>query len=228
MEHPLQPVLQKYQAQFAAVVPFNRQSDRIVPMDLTQSNESLDERTYTDTVRFSAWVEGRLATAQARYGVGGYNEHRNIYGRSRHFDNDEEPRRLHLGTDIWGAAGTPVFNFYEATVHSFADNNRNGDYGATIILRYELDGYVFHALYGHLSRASLTGLQKGDTVPAGKQIAALGVPEENGNWPPHLHFQLVVDMKDLEGDFPGVCRYSEREIYLTNSPDPQVILDAGF
>ncbi|PST85204.1 peptidase M23 [Pedobacter yulinensis] len=226
--HPLAGALDQYRESFSQVVPFDPGRDSLYRLDLTLQNSLLNEQIYTDTTLFSRWINEMLRAHGARYGIGGYAEHRDIYAKSDHFDASGEPRRLHLGVDIWGPAGTPVFNFYDAVVHSFADNNRNGDYGATIILKYELGGHAFHALYGHLNRAALAGLQKGGFVPAGKQIASLGVPQENGNWPPHLHFQLIIDMKGMAGDFPGVCRYSERDIFLANCPDPQVILSAGF
>ncbi|WP_244215255.1 hypothetical protein [Pedobacter miscanthi] len=83
-------------------------------------------------------------------------------------------------------------------------------------------------MYGHLSLASLNGLEEGKFIPAGTKIAELGAKEENGSWPPHLHFQLIKDMSGLKGDYPGVCRFSEREKYLANCPDPDLILKATF
>ena len=37
----------------------------------------------------------------------------------------------------------------------------------------------------------------------GQEIARLGDFPSNGDWPPHLHFQLITDLLDREGDFPG-------------------------
>ncbi|MBC7615450.1 MAG: peptidase M23, partial [Pedobacter sp.] len=102
------------------------------------------------------------------------------------------------------------------------------DYGATIILEYQLDDVKIFGLYGHLSLASLEGLTEGQSIPAGKQFASFGVKEENGYWPPHLHFQLIFDMKDAKGDYPGVCQFSKRENYLKNCPDPALILCSTF
>lgn len=59
---------------------------------------------------------------------------------------------------------------------------------------------------------------------AAEQIGELGLPAENGQWPPHLHFQLIASMEGWEGDYPGVCRYSEKDHYLLNCPDPDLIL----
>lgn len=210
------------------VVDFNASSDKLLPLDFTASNTELTDEILDHTDLFSAWVDQQLIANHARYGIGGYNEHRTIYSRSAHFDTAEEPRRLHLGVDIWGPAGTPIYNFHDATVQSFANNNNFGDYGATIILSYEIDNFKFHALYGHLSIASLDGLAEGQFIPAGKQIASLGVKEENGYWPPHLHFQIIVDMQGLTGDYPGVCRFSDRTKYLANCPDPNSILASSF
>ena len=210
------------------VVDFNPAIDSLFPLDFTSNNTELTPAILTDTDLFSKWVNEKLIKNKATYGIGGYNEHRTIYSRSEHFNSIEEPRRLHLGTDIWGAAGTPIYNFYEAKVHSFKFNDNFGDYGATIILQYQLGDLKLFGLYGHLSLASLEGLTEGQFIPAGKQFASFGVKEENGYWPPHLHFQLIFDMKGAKGDYPGVCRFSKRENYLKNCPDPALILCSTF
>lgn len=135
-----------------------------------------------------------------------------------------EPRRLHLGTDIWGLAGTPVYAPLGGMIHSFAFNEHYGDYGATLILLHQLDGFPFYTLYGHLSLHDIEHISEGQYVNRGQEIAHFGQPKENGHWPPHLHFQVIYEMGLYEGDYPGVCRYSERERYLSNCPDPDVIL----
>ena len=135
-----------------------------------------------------------------------------------------EPRRLHLGVDIWGPAETPVYAPLEGTVHSYAFNEAYGDYGATLILQHDINGFLFHTLYGHLSLASIQQKQEGQLIAKGEWIAAFGEPAENGHWPPHLHFQIIVDMQGMKGDYPGVCRFSEKEKYLTNCPDADSIL----
>ncbi|MGA9648409.1 peptidoglycan DD-metalloendopeptidase family protein [Pedobacter sp.] len=210
------------------VVDFDASIDKLLPLDFTVSNTELTDEILDHTDVFSAWVNQKLKTNNAIYGIGGYNEHRTIYSRSAHFDTAEEPRRLHLGVDIWAPAETPVYNFFDATVHSFANNNNFGDYGATIILAYQIEGFKFNALYGHLSLASLNDLEEGKFIPAGKSFATLGVKEENGNWPPHLHFQIIEDMGGLKGDFPGVCKFSERDKYLANCPNPNLVLDCSL
>lgn len=137
---------------------------------------------------------------------------------------EAEPRRLHLGVDIWGPVGTPVYAPLEGTVHSFAFNDAFGDYGATLILQHDVEGFIFHTLYGHLSLHSIEDKREGQDIAKGDWIAAFGEPAENGQWPPHLHFQIVIDMKGAKGDYPGVCRFSEREKYLANGPDPDLVL----
>jgi len=210
------------------VVDFDVTTDRLLPLDFTATNTELTDEILGNTDSFSDWVNQKLVDNASRYGIGGYNENRTIYARSTHFDSDEEPRRLHLGVDIWGPAGTPIYSFYDATVHSFANNNNFGDYGATIILAYEIEGFKFNALYGHLNLASLNNLEEGKFIPAGTQIAEFGKKEENGYWPPHLHFQIIKNLQGLKGDYPGVCKFSEREKYLANCPDPNLILNCSL
>ncbi len=221
---PIIPVLGRSAQNFHPVVPFKPGVDRLLKMDFTAGNAALSESIFTDTERFAGYVGNTLKDAGCRYGIGGYGEHRSIYSRSPHFDGKEEPRRFHLGVDIWGAAGTPVYAFMGGRVHSVANNNAYGDYGATLILLHQLDAVMFYTLYGHLALADIQKLSAGQYVIRGQEIAHFGVPEENGQWPPHLHMQVIGEMGIKEGDYPGVCKYSEREKYLYNCPDPDLIL----
>lgn len=221
----IENVLRKYQDGFHAVVPFDPATDKIVQLDLTALNRSLSDEIVNDTDKFADYVNRLLDTARATYAIGGYNELRAIYNRSAVFDGTAgEPRRLHLGIDIWGKAGTPVFAPLGGMVHSFAFNDRFGDYGATLILLHQLDGQPFHTLYGHISLKDIEPLTEGSYVNIGQEIAHFGSPAENGHWPPHLHFQVIQDMELKKGDYIGVCRYSERDRYLQNCPDPDLVL----
>jgi len=206
------------------VVDFDAASNRLYHFDFTANNRELDAGSFTDNAKFSAWVNEKLKTNKAKYGIGGYMEHRTLYARSPLFDAGDEPRRLHLGIDIWADEGTPVYSPLQGNVHSFNDNDNFGDYGPTIILEHNLNGLKLYSLYGHLSRKSLKGLAIGQSIHPNRQIASFGGVEENGHWPPHLHFQLMFDMEGNHGDYPGVCRFSEMEKYLKNIPDPQLIL----
>src|SRR5438105_19096 len=92
------------------VIDFDPALDKLYPMDLTAANTELSPELIADTLSFSNWVSQKLAENNSRYGIGGYMENRTIYDRSALFDTSDEPRRLHLGVDIWGDAGTPVYS----------------------------------------------------------------------------------------------------------------------
>ena len=209
------------------VVDFDAKRDKLYPLDLTAANPELTGNLVADTEAFSCWIDKKLADNHCRYGIGGFMEHRTIYTRSALFDTDDEPRRLHLGVDIWGDAGIPVYSPLGGMIHSFADNDSFGDYGPTIILKHNLDGLTLYSLYGHLSRTSLAGLTVGQPVAANQQMGTLGDATENGHWPPHLHFQLMLDIGDAFGDYPGVAKYSEKQKHLQNIPNPDLILSFG-
>jgi len=206
------------------VVDFDPAFDKLYPLDFTAANTELTPELIADTDAFSNWVNRKLSENNSRYGIGGYMENRTIYDRSSLFDTSDEPRRLHLGIDIWGDAGIPIYSPLPGHIHSFADNNNFGDYGPTIILQHNLNSLTLYSLYGHLSRKSLVGLQEGRSINTNQQIATLGNATENGNWPPHLHFQLMLDMGDARGDYPGVGKFSQKEKYLQNIPNPELIL----
>jgi murein DD-endopeptidase MepM/ murein hydrolase activator NlpD len=219
----LHNVLQKHQSTFHPVVPFNAEKDKLLQLDFTDANKNLTAEILANTDDFAKYIDEQLGT-KYKYGIGGYGEHRTIYSRSSKFDGLEEPRRLHLGIDIWGPVGTPVFAPLGGYVHSFSFNDFFGDYGATIILQHQLDSISFNTLYGHLSLRDIESIQEGQYISRGVEFAHFGPAKENGYWPAHLHFQIVSEMHEKKGDYHGVCKYSEREKYLQNCPDPDIIL----
>lgn len=228
MTPALENILIKYQANYHPVVPFKKNADKVVAIDLSANNPNLTEQVFSHTPSFADFINQQLESQKATYAIGGYAEHRNIYKKSALFDRAEtsktEPRRIHLGVDIWGAEGTTVHAFMGGMVHSFAYNKADGDYGATIVLLHQLDGAAFYSLYGHLSLKDIQCLTAGQYIVYGEKIGHFGGPSENGNWPPHLHFQVIEDMELNEGDYPGVCTESEGERYLANCPNPDSIL----
>ncbi|HMU08605.1 MAG TPA: peptidoglycan DD-metalloendopeptidase family protein [Ferruginibacter sp.] len=219
----LENALIKNAADFHPVIKFDAGTDQLVRFDLTEANRGLTAEIVADTALFTAYVDARLKNTGAKFGIGGYNENRTIYRRSKLFSGEEE-RTLHLGIDIWGPAGTPVYAAFGGMVHSFAFNNDFGDYGATIILLHQLETVAFYTLYGHLSLKDISVLKQGAYITRGEVIGHFGEPNENGNWPPHLHFQVIHDIELKEGDYPGVCSLSEKAKYLKNCPDPDLIL----
>jgi len=217
--------LKDHPQNISKVVDIDTDTDHLLKLELTSANKELSIDILNDTEKFCACVNQKLANNNCRYGIGGYMELRTIYDNRTQFDTTgEERRNLHLGVDIWGDAGTPVYAPLAGTIHSFQNNDNFGDYGPTIILAHNLDGLTLYSLYGHLSRANLVGLAIGQQVKSGQQIANLGEPYENGNWAPHLHFQLMLDMEGKTGDYFGACRKSEKDKYLQNIPDPAILL----
>lgn len=240
MKTEMENVLIKNRSTFHPVVNFNPVNEKLYRFDFTSSNKELTATDIADTQKFSQYIDNKLGSHLAKFGIGGYKENRVLYKRSELFDSrgskvsplsgggDLEwasSRSIHLGIDIWGPAGTEVFVPVGGMVHSFAFNDNFGDYGATIILEHQLDTIVFHTLYGHVTLEDIAQLHPGKYVSRGELIAHFGKPAENGWWPPHLHFQVIGNMNLKEGDYPGVCTINESEKYLQNCPNPDVILN---
>ena len=220
----LKIILKKHQSEFNKIVDFDPSKDKLCLFDFTGNNKELAATDIRDTNQFNEYINARLQSTGSKYGIGGYNENRTVYRRSNLFDGTES-RTVHLGIDIWGVAATKVYAPLGGILHSFAFNKAFGDYGATIILQHQLDSKIFHTLYGHLSLNDLVHLTDGKYISRGEVIGHFGEPGENGDWPPHLHFQLIEDMRIKNGDYPGVCTLSEREKYLANCPDPDLLLN---
>jgi murein DD-endopeptidase MepM/ murein hydrolase activator NlpD len=191
-------------------------SKNSVALDLSASNSELNSSIYGNISAFCDYIEKKL---DGMIGLGGYLEHRVVYETHENFATAlEDFRNIHLGIDFWTKAGTPVFAPLAGEVHSFQINGGSGNYGPTIILFHPTEN--IYSLYGHLANDDLMHLKVGDVVAAGQLLCHLGNPSENGGWPPHLHFQLIRDMQDFNGDYPGVCSKRDVVFYANNCPDP--------
>lgn len=212
----------------SSLVTFDSSIQKAVELDLSDQNPELFQMDILDMDTLENFIGRKIKEAHAVFGYGGYGELREFYRRSQLFGEtvqgiSGEPRRFHLGMDIWGKEGTEVFAPMEGEVHSFAFNNHMGDYGATIILWHPQKEAGFHTLYGHLSLRDLEDLRQGVRVQKGQLLGHFGCKEENGQWPAHLHFQIVRNMESKMGDYPGVCGFNERARYLENCPDPRYL-----
>jgi len=193
-------------------------------IDLSVHNPEADQLALYTFDGLERYVAARHQETGANILYGGYLEHRVLYRQSGHFSGSDDIRDRHLGLDLWCEAGTPVYCPLPATVHSFRYNDQPLDYGATLILRHQIDDFTFHTLYGHLSEASITNWKAGQPVAQGDGIATFGPPQENGGWVPHLHWQIILDMEGWSGDYPGVCAEKDLPHYQINCPNPSVLL----
>jgi 4-aminobutyrate aminotransferase-like enzyme/Ser/Thr protein kinase RdoA (MazF antagonist) len=211
------------------VEPDLRVADKVI-FDLSIGSPEMGNLAeVADVEAFTRRLFDRMEAANARVGIGRYNEARLIYTSDmfKTPGNDgPEWRTLHIGLDVFMAPGSPVLAPLDGVVHSFRNNTAPLDYGPTIILQHTIaeEQLTFYTLYGHLSEDSLDGLYAGKPVAQGTTIAKIGNYPINGNWPPHLHFQIITDLLGRTGEFPGVARPSQRDIWLSLSPDPNLIV----
>ncbi len=171
----------------------------------------------------------RRQLGDERVGIGRYSETRPIYLADMFAIDHHARRSLHLGVDLFAAPGEPIYAPLPGTVHSLADKAGEQDYGPTLILKHEpAAGIRFFTLYGHLSPDSLDRWRAGQAVDAGALLAHIGDFPRNGNWTPHLHFQLIVDLLDHGDTFPGVCSPKQGPLWTSLCPDPNLILGLPF
>ncbi|REE24420.1 peptidase M23-like protein [Winogradskyella pacifica] len=204
----------------------DRTSNDFITLDLSIHNPELKAVNVASSDDLEHFIWKHIKTNGAKIAYGGYIEKRGIYQRSTYFNqqNPEEERNIHLGMDLWIGAHTPIYAPLNGTIHSFKNNTNHGDYGPTIILKHHIEGLEFYTLYGHLSLASIQDLEVGVEVTQGDQIATLGTAEVNGDYPPHLHFQIIKDIQDFSGDYPGVSNQLNLAFYKDNCPDPNLLL----
>jgi 4-aminobutyrate aminotransferase-like enzyme/Ser/Thr protein kinase RdoA (MazF antagonist) len=223
--------LKKNKVGFAAIVDEDLHHENQLVFDLSVGSAlPQDKAGSVDMAILTDQLFRQIQAARVNVGIGRYSEARLLY-TSEQFkvqtDDMPEARTMHLGIDLYMKRNTPVLAPIEGRVHSFNNNTASLDYGPTIILEHQIeeeDGERFYTLYGHLSLDSLEGLTVGMPVEKGQSFARIGEAPTNGGWPPHLHFQIILDLLGERGNFPGVARPATWDIWTQICPDPNLIL----
>ena len=197
-----------------------------IPLDLSVFNENLKNYKLENASDYELFIQSQLDEKQAKVAYGGYLEKRNLYKRSTVFNSENaDERDIHIGLDLWINKQASIHAVLDGVIHSFQNNTALGDYGPTIILEHEYNNVLFYSLYGHLSEESLRKKEVGQKVMKGEQIATLGLPPINGDYAPHLHFQIIMNMEGKTGDYPGVSSENNLNFYKNNCPNPNELLN---
>jgi len=209
------------------------QKNEIQPLDLSVSSTWIGhQEEFNDLDLFDYKIDKLQAENPSKIIAGGYLEPRPLY-TSTEFDtignNGRESRTIHLGVDFWLPAQTPVHALFTGEIAACYNNAGNKLYGGLIILKHTVQNFEFYTLYGHLSLESVTNKKIGETIKKGDCIGYLGNRIENGNWVPHLHFQVMLSLLNFENDFPGVASFNEIDVWRSMCPNPNLLFKTkGF
>lgn len=221
--------------EFASPLDLDLRAEPVAILDLSVSSPLLDSDPAKNAEPcLTPHIEAAIAAAGTQVGVGCFDETRYLYVSPTFATGKaitDEYRTVHLGIDLFAPASTPVYAPLAGTVYAFADNSAPQDYGPVIIFEHKSEEHpTFYTLYRHLSHESLNGIKLGQRIKKGEKLAAIGGPEANnipfgdGGWTPHLHFQVITDLLELGTDFPGIVRPSQRKVWTSLCPDPNLIL----
>jgi peptidoglycan LD-endopeptidase LytH len=225
MQNSILETIQKSKISIFPILGHKIKADDVCEVDLSIFNSEFDVIDVKKYEGLEAYLSEVLMDNYAKVGMGGYGEHRIVYDNSVHFnEGDGEPRCIHLGIDLWAEEHTVVYAPFDSKVHSFKYNNQPLDYGATIILEHEIEHTKFYTLYGHLTLNSIQKLKEGQIIKAGEAFTKIGYKEENGGWPPHLHFQVITNLLGWKGDYPGVATERESNYYMSICPNPELFV----
>jgi len=158
--------------------------------------------------------------------TGGYLEPRSIYSSNSYEkigNYGDESRTIHLGLDFWLPPGTKVNSMFDGEIVVAVNDKGHKEYGGLLILKHNIQDLEFYTLYGHNTVESVLKNKVGSKVKKGDVIAEIGNYPENGNWAPHLHFQIILSMLNYKIDYPGVCYFNQMEIWKDLCPDPNLL-----
>ncbi|HEY4334032.1 MAG TPA: aminotransferase class III-fold pyridoxal phosphate-dependent enzyme [Ilumatobacteraceae bacterium] len=194
-------------------------ADRLVVLDITPAAIGTDAGSLD-----ALYSDEQLADVVP---IGRYGEDRAVYQTAAFETSDPGERRtIHIGIDLFAPAGTEVLAPLPGVVHEIGCDLVPLGFGGILVLAHETaDGTPFWTLCGHLSSASLERLTVGQRVSTGDSLAVLGRPDENGGWPPHLHFQVMTDLCGWSAnEIIGVVARSQWDVWSSVFPNPNLVL----
>jgi 4-aminobutyrate aminotransferase-like enzyme/Ser/Thr protein kinase RdoA (MazF antagonist)/murein DD-endopeptidase MepM/ murein hydrolase activator NlpD len=214
----IRPALSKLGADQRASSPvlfdFSVSSLEFGPVDLTVPGAAEDEiwRRCGDAVGIGRYAEARLAYTGVQFAT-----------------ETGARRTIHIGIDLFRPAGCAVHAPLEGTVQAARIHEEQFDYGGCVILEHTIEGLpTFWTLYGHLSHATVLALTPGQRISPGEAFAELGAWDENGGWVAHLHFEVITDLLDMDGTYPGVASPDEADVWKSLSINPSDLLGLGL
>lgn len=209
--------------QFAPIMGMQLNAENSQLLDLGLQSDLLAQ--VPDLADPAAWAAPLQLALRGKIGIGRYKEIRPIYLTDMFAIEPHHRRTLHLGVDLFAPAGTPIYAPLDGTVRVVAEQAAPQDYGPMLIVEHQPQPDLrFYTLYGHLAGDALQRWQVGQSLAAGDLLAHIGDHPRNGNWAPHLHFQLVADLLDMHDKAPGVCSPHARDFWTSLCPDPNLLL----
>lgn len=201
------------------------------PLDLSVSSAWLGQQVDFDDLELFQFKIDRLAKKHPeKIMAGGYLEPRTVYTTAEYGrigNSGPENRTIHLGMDFWLPAGTAVNALFDSEVVTSVNDAGDKEYGGLIILKHKTGNFQFYTLYGHLSLDSIQKKEVGQVIKQGENIGYLGHSDENGNWAPHLHFQVMLSILGYATDFPGVGYFNHIEVWKSVCPDPNLLFKSA-
>ena len=202
-------------------------SNEIVNLDLSVSSKWIGHQEEFNNLDVFEFKINQLQKKNPnKILASGYLEPRPLYAPNSYDkigNYGKESRTIHLGIDFWLPSQTPVHALFDGEVVTAVNDAGDKEYGGLVILKHQKNNFEFFTLYGHLSVESATKHKVGDLIKKGEKIGALGNSLENGNWIPHLHFQIMLSLLDYKNDFPGVAYYNQIAVWKNICPDPNLI-----
>ncbi len=221
--------LRSNSACFKSIVQINLKTDNLLILDAGVGSAQMpNPGAPMDPIREAKNIVRTIDDQQCVAAIGKYDECRLIYNGESFTDASGHRRTLHLGIDVFMPAQPAIYAPLCGTVYGMDNDDAPLSYGGVLILKHDFSdpqgGGTFYTLYGHLKPASLAHHAIGDVIESGQKIADIGEIHENGNWPPHVHFQIITDMLGKTNRFIGVGAHAHRNVWLNLCPDANLML----
>jgi len=191
------------------------------------SIESLEFNPFedlNDTKEVISYVYKSLKSSKKEIGMCRQNEVRLDYTKS--LTNSFDSPTVHLGLDIFLFPKTPIYSPIEGTLVSKIQDKNSSNHNYIVILEHLFgnNNLRFFTLYKNLDEVTIKEIAIGKRFKKGELLGYAGRLENKKIPLFHVYFQVIIDLLGNMDNLPSVINASQKKIWLSLCPDPNIFL----
>jgi 4-aminobutyrate aminotransferase-like enzyme/Ser/Thr protein kinase RdoA (MazF antagonist) len=191
--------------------------------DLSLVNSEVKfSKSSNDWGKVIPYIYKNLKNNNKEIGISRHNEVRLDYTNAQ--INSFNTPMVHLGISLFLNPKTPIYSPIDGTLVSLTRDNAFNNYEIILEHQFGEENLRFYTMYKNISKDAIKEFKIGIIVKKGNLLGYVGRLENNDIPLSYVHFQITLDLLGKKEKIPSKIDTSQKKIWLSLVPDPNIIL----